>query len=246
MNSPQNWPQQTPPGQAPPGGYVPGGGGYVPGPGGGGYAGPPPVRKKRTGLVVGIVVAVVVLLVAGVVGKLYLDYVDEPGGGPGGEPVAQCALSDSLKQQAHVSSFRLIQAPAEAEKGMKQTHCAWEQTKGRDGRNPRTIHVLVYDYAKFSDKSDRNEEMAEGNYTSFTSYASGSQAKQVDGLGDQAMVVIPSSSTDLTEVNLLVRKGAVVWNIRYFGRDKGFLSDSAFPVDDAEAVARRTAEELVR
>ncbi|WP_211347171.1 hypothetical protein [Saccharothrix australiensis] len=191
-------------------------------------------------------VGAVVLIVGGVFGKLYLDYSDEPGGGPGEQPVAQCELSAELRAQARVSSFRLIQAPHESAKGLKQSHCAWEQTKGKDGRDPRTLSFLVYDFSKFSDKQDRNLEQAKSNYSGFTGYAAGQQAKPVQGVGDEAIIVIPSSPADLTEVNLLARKGAVVWNIRYSGRDKGFFSDSEFPIEDAEAVVRKTAEELTK
>ncbi|WP_146173891.1 hypothetical protein [Saccharothrix carnea] len=240
---PQNRPQQAqqpgygppPPGyQQPPGAQPPG------------FHQPPgygPPRKKRTGLVIGIVVGVVVLVLAGVVGSMYLSYLDEPGGGPGTDPIAQCVLSDEVKSQAHVSSFRLIQAPTDAKKGMKQTHCAWEQTKGEDGRDPRRLSFLVYDFTTFSDKPDRNLDQAHDNYGSFTSYATGEQAKTLD-IGDESMILIPASPTDLTEVNLLVRKGTVLWNIRYQGRDKGFFTDSGFPIADAEAVAVEVAEEL--
>ncbi|MFD0207238.1 MULTISPECIES: hypothetical protein [Saccharothrix] len=265
--NPQNWPQQAqqpgygppppgfqqpPPGTQPPGTQPPGfqqpppPGAQPPGAQPPGFHQPPgygPPRKKRTGLVIGIVIGVVVLVVGGVVGSMYLNYIDEPGGGPGTEPIAQCVLSDDVKSQAHVSSFRLIQAPTDAKKGMKQTHCAWEQTKGKDGRNPRRLSFLVYDFTTFSDKSDRNLDQAHDNYTSFMSYGTGDQAKTLD-LGDESMVFIPASPTDLTEVNLLVRKGTVVWNIRYQGRDKGFFTDSGFPVADAEAVAVKVAGEL--
>ncbi|MEU4741906.1 hypothetical protein AB0G02_15780 [Actinosynnema sp. NPDC023658] len=260
---PQNWPPQPqqPAGQPPPGQPQAGPqqpGGYGPPPPGfpqpgtqqpgfappGGYGPPPPPAKKRTGLIAGIVIGVVVLVVAGVLGFRYLDYVEEPGGGPGAQPIPECELSSELKSQAHVSSFRLIQAPTDAEKGMKHSHCAWEQTKGKDGRNPRLLTFHVYDFTTFNDKKDRNVEQAHGNYLSFTSYANGEQAKPIDGLGDEAMIVLPNSTGDLTEVNLLVRKGTVVWNIRYQGHDKGFFTDSPFPVADAEAVARKTAEEL--
>lgn len=236
--NPQNRPQQ--PGYGPP----PNAGGYGPPPGYGQPPNFPQPRKKRTGLVVGIVIGVVVLVVGGVVGSMYLNYVDEPGGGPGADPIAQCELSADLKSQAHVSSFRLIQAPTDAKKGMKQTHCAWEQTKGKDGRNPRRLSFLVYDFTTFSDKQDRNLDQAHDNYASFMSYGTGDQAKTLD-LGDESMIFIPSSPTDLTEVKLLVRKGTVVWNISYMGHDKGFFTDTDFPIADAEAVALKAAEELI-
>ncbi|QQQ75855.1 hypothetical protein IOD16_33115 [Saccharothrix sp. 6-C] len=240
---PQHRPQQPGYGQPPAGPHPPPGHPLPSHPQPGGYGPPPPPRKKRTGLVIGIVVGVVVLVVAGVVGSMYLEYVDEPGGGPGAEPIAQCELSAELRSQAHVSSFRLVQAPTDAKKGMKQTHCAWEQTKGEDGRDPRRLSFLVYDFTTFSDKPDRNLDQARDNYASFTSYATGEQAKAL-GVGDESMILIPSSPADLTEVNLLVRKGTVVWNIRYQGHDKGFLADSDFPVADAEAVALKVAEEV--
>jgi uncharacterized protein YpmB len=252
--SPQNRPQPggygpPPPGYQQPGYQQPGAQqpgmqqpGFVPP---GGYGPPRPPGKKRTGLVVGIVIGVIVLVVAGVVGSMYFNYIEEPGGGPGAQPIPECELSSELKSQAHVSSFRLIQAPTDAEKGMKHSHCAWEQTKGKDGRNPRLLSFHVYDFTTFNAKKDRNVEQAHGNYLSFTSYANGEQAKPIDGLGDEAMIVLPNSAGDLTEVNLLVRKETVVWNIRYQGSDKGFFTDSPFPVADAEAVARKTAEELI-
>ncbi len=259
---PQHWPQQPPQGHQPgygppppgfrqppgtqppraqPPGYPPPGSGQPPA----GYGPPPPPpRKKRTGLIVGIAIGVVVLVVAGTFGSMYLEYVDEPGGGPGEEPIAGCELSAEVKSQAHVSSFRLIQAPTDAEKGMKQTHCAWEQTKGKDGRNRRRLSFLVYDFTTFSDKQDRNLDQAKGDYASSLSSAAGELGKPLD-LGDEAMIVIPSSPTDLTEVKLLVRKGTVVWNISYMGHDKGFFTDSAFPTADAEAVVVKAAEELI-
>lgn len=271
--NPQNWPQPQPntgnppqPGYGPPGSQQPGGYGPPPGfqqqgpqqpgprpgprqpgpqqPGFPQQPGYGPPKKNRTGLVVGIAIGVVVLVAAGILGSMYLEYAEEPGGGPGAEPIAQCVLSDALKAQAHVSSFRLIQAPTDAKKGMKQTHCAWEQTKGKDGRDPRRLSFLVYDFTTFSDKQDRNLDQAHGNYMSFMSYGTGDQAKTLD-LGDESMVFIPSSPTDLTEVKLLVRKGTVVWNISYTGHDKGFFTDSGFPVGDAEAVAVKAAEELI-
>jgi len=254
--------QPPPPGYGPPGPGPhpahgpgqPGQPGYGPPPGPPGYGpypqpgahGPQPPGKKRTGLIVGLAVGAVVLVVGGVFGKLYLDYSDEPGGGPGEQPVAQCELSQELRAQAHVSSFRLVQAPHDSEKGLKMTQCAWEQTKGKDGRNPRVLSFHVYDFSKFSDKQDRNLEQAKNNYSGFNVYAWGQQAKPIQGLGDEAIIVAPSAPADLTEANLLVRKGAVVWNIRYSGRDKGFFSDSEFPIGDAEAVVRKTAEELTK
>ncbi len=249
---------QPGPGQAQPGYGAPGAGG--PGAGQPGYGGPgaggpgqgqpypyqQPPRKKRTGLIVGLAVGAVVLVVGGVFGKMYLSYAEEPGGGPGEKPIAQCELGADLLGQAHVSSFRLVQAPHEGDKGLKQSHCAWEQTKGKDGRNPRVLSFLVYDFDKFSDKPDRNLEQAKSNYSGFNVYANGQQAKPVQGLGDEAIIVAPSAPADLTEANLVVRKGAVVWNIRYSGRDKGFFSDSPFPLEDAEAIVRKTAEELTK
>ncbi|NUT45891.1 MAG: hypothetical protein HOV94_01035 [Saccharothrix sp.] len=255
MNAPQNPPH--PPGFGPgfgppqagpqhPAGYGPPPGFQQPPPGfpqPAGHGARPP-GKKRTGLIVGVMIGIVVVVAAVVFGSMYLDYVDEPGGGPGAQPLPQCELSSELRSQAHVSSFRLIQAPTDAEKGMKQTHCAWEQTAGKDGRDPRRLSFHVYDFTTFSDKPARNTEQAHGNYTGFTSYANGEQAKPLD-LGDESMIVIPASPSDLTEVNLLVRKGTVVWNIRYQGRTKGFFGDSPFPVADAEAVAIKAAEELI-
>lgn len=204
---------------------------------------PAPPKKKRTGLVIGLVIAVVVLGVGGFFGKLYLDYTEDPGGGPGETPVAQCDISAALKSQAHVSSFRLAGKPDEDNaKGMWHSNCFWEQTKGKDGLDRRVLNIHVYDYSRMRDGEDGAKSEFAGNSTN---PVPGDKAKGVEGLGDEAMFVAPGAKTDATEVDLVVRKGAVVYLIKYFGHDRGFFADSDFPVSDAEAVVRKAAEELI-
>jgi hypothetical protein len=248
VNAPQNWPQQPnqpqgygmppqqPPQQQPPQ-QQPYQQPY--------YQQQQPPKKKRTGLLVGIAVVAVLLVVGGVLGSMYLDYNEDVGGGPGDKPVAQCEISGELQRQARVSSFRIAGPPAE--RGYKQSNCFWEQTKGKDGKNPRTLNIMVYDSSEASNNDSRNLDQAKSNYASQTTQpAQGDQAKPTDGLGDEATFVIPGARTDLTEVDLVVRKGAVVYLIKYFGRDKGFFSDTEFPAAEAEAVVRKAAEELTR
>ncbi|MFD1149475.1 hypothetical protein [Saccharothrix hoggarensis] len=67
----------------------------------------------------------------------------------------------------------------------------------------------------------------------------------MDGLGDEALIIIEPTPRDTLDVKVVVRKDDVVWNITYSGREKGVLGDSPMPPADAEAVVRRTAEELV-
>ncbi|MEJ2854637.1 MULTISPECIES: hypothetical protein [unclassified Saccharothrix] len=271
MNAPQNWPQQpqqphqAQPGHGPgPGAQAPGYGppqgapgygapqgapGYgQPGPGygaPGGY-GPQPPKKKRTGLVVGILVAVVLLVVGGVFGSMYLEYTEDVGGGPGEEPTEVCAISDALKQQAKTSSFRLVVKPDDGKSGLKHSHCMWEQAKGKDGTNPRKLSIHVYDYRVHLKDPKKNLESAESEYASLAQFPlEGDQAKPTDGLGDQATYIKPGIGTDKTHIGLVMRKGEIVYLIDYFGRDKGFFSDSEFPADQAEAVVRKTAEEML-
>ncbi|CAL9674263.1 hypothetical protein SUDANB95_07716 [Actinosynnema sp. ALI-1.44] len=253
MNAPQNWPQQPQqPGYGPgrpQGGPWPQGGpghGHGPGPGfgaPGGY-GPQPPKKKRTGLVVGIIVGVVVLAIGGVVGSLYLEYTEDVGYGPGEQPTEACAISDSLKQQAKTSSFRLAIKPDDGRSGLKHSLCMWEQAKGKDGKNPRKLSIHVYDYRVFNKDKAKNEEQARSTFGSQTQL-SGDQAKPTDGLGDEAMFIKPSATSDKTHVGLVVRKGEVVYSIEYFGRQKGMFQDTEFPVAEAEAVVRKAAEEMV-
>lgn len=263
--NPQNWPQQPQPGYGPPqpgpgqpGGYGQGQpGGYGPPPPGFGPQGPPgpqqpghgpygpqPPKKSRTGLVVGIVVAVFVLVLGGVATTFLLDYYEQPGGGPGEQPIAECDLSADLKSQAHVSSFRLVEKPAQ-DKGLKRWNCHWQQTEGKDGRNPRSMAFYIYDYRDFTDKSNQNVEHAESTYDDAAGFANGLQTKPVEGLGDEAMLIIEPTPRDSIDVKLIARQDAVVWSITYSGRDKGFISDSPMPLADAEAVVRKTAEELI-
>ncbi|WP_433265626.1 hypothetical protein ACQPZF_38475 [Actinosynnema sp. CS-041913] len=244
MNAPQNWPPQPGPpgppgfGQAPQPGYGP--------PQPGGYGAQPP-RKKRTGLIVGLAVGAVVLIVGGVFGVMYMNYTADVGGGPGDEPTEACAISDDLKKQAKVSSFRLAIPPDDGKSGLKHSLCMWEQTKGKDGRDTRTLGIHVYDYRVFSQKKDRNLEQAKSTYASQTAFPMpGDQAKPTDGLGDEALYVVPGPKTDLTDLTLVVRQGEVVYSVQYSGHDKGFFSDSEFPLADAEAVVRKAAEELTK
>ena len=273
--NPQHWPQQPPPGYPPqagpqhPGGYGPPGSPQQPGPqqpglqqpglqppgpqphgpqqpgyGPPGAYGPQPPKKNRTGLVVGILAAVVVLVVGGVATTFLLDYYEQPGGGPGEQPIAECDLSPELKSQAHVSSFRLVEKPTH-DKGLKRWNCHWQQTEGKDGRNPRGLTFYIYDYNDFTDKSDQNVDRAEGSYDDAAGFANGLQTKPVEGLGDEAMLIIEPTPRDSIDVKLIAREDAVVWSITYSGRDKGFISDSPMPLADAEAVVRKTAEELI-
>ncbi|WP_367135011.1 hypothetical protein [Saccharothrix sp. HUAS TT1] len=206
--------------------------------------GPQPPKKNRTGLVVGIVIAVVVLAVGGVGATFLLDYLDEPGGGPGEQPIAECDLSADLRSQAHVSSFRLIEKPPEGE-GLKRWNCQWNQTEGKDGRDPRNLSFYIYDFSRLHADPERNVEQAENSYDEFKSFANGLAGKPVDGLGDEAMLIIEPTPRDSIDVKLIAREDKVVWNITYSGRDNGFFGDSAMPLADAEAVVRKTAEELV-
>lgn len=238
-------PQQ--PGHQPPGPHNPGhqqpGPGYGP-PGVPGPHGPQPPKKNRAGLVVGILVAVVVLVVGGVATTFLLDYFEQPGGGPGEQPIAECDLSAELKAQAHVSSFRLVEKPAQ-DQGLKRWNCHWTQTEGKDGRDPRTLTFYIYDYDDFADKPDQNVEHAESNYDDAGKFAEGLQTKPVEGLGDEAMLIIEPTPRDSIDVKLIARKDTAVWSITYSGRDKGIISDSPMPLADAEAVVRKTAEELI-
>ncbi|MFI9814875.1 hypothetical protein [Saccharothrix variisporea] len=215
-------------------------------PGGYGPQPPQPPKKKRTGLIVGVIVAVVVLVIGGVFGSMYLEYTEDVGGGPGEQPTDVCAISDDLKQQAKTSSFRLVVKPHDGKSGLKHSHCMWEQAKGKDGKNPRTLSIHVYDYRVHLKDPKKNLESAESEYASLAQFPlEGDQAKPTDGLGDQATFIKPGIGTDKTHIGLVVRKGEIVYLIDYFGRDKGFFSDSEFPVDQAEAVVRKAAEEML-
>ena len=222
---PQNWNQPRPGYQGPPPGYP--------------YGPPPPPKKKRTGLVVGIVVGVVALAVAGVFGKLYLDYTADPGGGPGETPVAQCKISESLQREAHTSSFRLAMPPDDGASGLEHSLCAWEQTKGKDGKDKRVLSFHVYHYRDFPEGAKSNYERTSKGL------AAGDLAKPIDGLGDEAAFIAPDFKPDLSTVDLVVRKGEIVYLISYTGHNRGFFTDSEFPLSEGEAITRKTAEELV-
>ncbi|QFZ23383.1 hypothetical protein [Saccharothrix syringae] len=232
----------APPGQPHPGQF-PGQPGYGPAQPVGPGSRPP--AKGRTGLVVGIVAGVVVLALAGVAGVVALDYFEEPGGDPGEQPIAECDLSADLKSQAHVSSFRLVEKPSEEQGSLRRANCAWGQTRGKDGRDPRNLQFLIYDYSDFSAKPEQNTEQAESSYDDLSAFANGLPTKPAEGLGDEALLVIEPTARDTVDVKLIARKGTTVWSITYSGRDKGIFSDSPMPQGEAEAVVRKAAEELL-
>ncbi|MCP3802377.1 hypothetical protein NLX83_24210 [Allokutzneria sp. A3M-2-11 16] len=225
MNAPSNW--QQPPQQYP---------GWPQQP-------PPPPRKKRTGLVVGVIAGVLVLVVAGVIGAFYLDYAEMPGGGPGGQPVAQCDISAELKQQAKVSSFRLAGEPPRA-RGMKHSNCFWEQTAGKDGKDTRKLQIHVYDFRGSNRLPERDVEQARNAYRSAATSPLGMD-RQLAGAEEATFVDATSLQTSMTEANLVARKGAVYYLIKYWGHDKGFFRDSPFPEEIAKDVVAKVAEELL-
>ncbi|MEU5691228.1 hypothetical protein [Actinosynnema sp. NPDC020468] len=225
MNAPQNWPRQGYPQQQPP-------------------YGPPPPRKKRTGLVVGILITVVVLVVGGVAAVLYLDYTAPAGtSGAGEQPLPQCDIGAETRKSAKVGKFRLAGKPTDS--GLKISNCFWEQGD-EDGKDKRVLQIQVYDHSAQTKDEARSRKLAEDDYANLASAPyGGDQAKPLDGLGDQATYVAPGTKTYATEVDLVVRKGLVIYRVAYSGEDKGFFGSSAFPVEDAEAVVREVAEDLV-
>ncbi|WP_030430749.1 hypothetical protein [Allokutzneria albata] len=203
----------------------------------------PAPRKKRTGLIVGIVAGVLVLGAGAVFGKLYLDYQEMPGGGPGGQPVAQCDISAELRQQARVSSFRLAGEPPRA-RGMKHSNCFWEQTAGKDGKDTRKLQIHVYDFRGANRLPERDVEQAQNAYRGAASSPLGMD-RQLAGADEATFVDASALTTAQTEANLVARKGAVYYLIKYWGHDKGFFADSPFPEAVAKDVVAKVAGELL-
>lgn len=220
---PQGWgpPQQPPPpgyGQQPPGyGQQP----PQPPPGYGppGY-GPPP-KKRRGGRVVVIVFGVLVLLgAAGGAGYLWLEYT-KPVGAPAisQEPPAECALPAEVLRGVGAPSLQYGHEPdLEPEEldgaGFQSFSCEWSAAAGETIKK-RELRVSIK--VHYSQDTDPVEQAVAG-YQETIAESRGVFRKLGD-IGDEAVVIYESE----TSGTVLGRKGATVFTVLFYGKDKTFF-----------------------
>ncbi|WP_033261425.1 hypothetical protein [Amycolatopsis vancoresmycina] len=222
------YPQQ-PPGYPPQPGYPPAG-----------YGAPvPPPKKKRTGLVLGIIGGVVVLLGAGIpLGIFASDYFASTGAAPSSSPVpAECQVPAPVLEKAGFPSFVLAGQGAQDLPGVKQQGCSWKPGPDENVRDA-TMHVQITRYSGDSAREQANDL--------FTPKAPVIPPTDVRGIGDKAVLVRLANDSAFSGSELHVLKGTTVVVLEVSGWDKGFFSNSPMPQEETDAAVRAVGAEIVK
>ncbi|MFB9683138.1 hypothetical protein [Amycolatopsis plumensis] len=239
----QGYPQQPgyPPQQGyPQPGYPPQHGFPPPGYPPVGYGAPvPPPKKKRTGLILGIVGAVVVLLGAGIpLGIFAGDYYASTGAAPSSPPVAaECQVPAPVLEKAGFPSFVLAGQGTEDLPGIKQQGCSWKPGPDENVRDA-TMHVQITRYSGASAREQANDL--------FTPKAPPIPPTEVRGIGDKAVLVRLATDSAFSGSELHVLKGTTVVILEVSGWDKGFFSNSPMPQEETDAAVQAVGAEIVK
>ncbi|UOZ09770.1 hypothetical protein [Amycolatopsis sp. WQ 127309] len=225
-------PQQgyPPPGYPPHQGYPPPG-----------YGGPQqPPKKKKTGLIVGIVGAVVVLLGAGIpLGIFASEYYASTGADPVSSPVpAECQIPPQVLAKAGFPSFVSGNPGAAATvPGLKQIGCGFKPGPDENVRDA-TLNVRVVEYS--------GEGAAQQAKNNFMLYKPETPPIEVRGLGDKAALVRLITQSAFSGAELHVLKGTTVFTVEVTGWDKGFFSNSPIPQQEADDAVKAVGAEVVK
>jgi hypothetical protein len=225
---PQGHPQQ--PGYPPQQGYPPPG-----------YGGPmPPPRKKKTGLILGIVGAVVVLLGAGIpLGIFASDYFASTGAAPVSSPVpSECQVPAQVLEKAGFPSFAGTNAGGAASvPGLKQIGCGFKPGPDENVRDA-TMNVRVVEYS-----GEGASQQAKNNFMPTKPEVA---PTEVRGLGDKAALVRLITQSAFSGAELHVLKGTNVFTVEISGWDKGFFSNSPIPQQEADDAVKAIGAEIVK
>ncbi|MEV6879748.1 hypothetical protein [Amycolatopsis sp. NPDC051128] len=225
------YPQQPgyPPPGHPPQGYAP--------PGYGAPAQPP--KKKRTGLILGIVVGVVVLLGAGIPLAIFAgDYFASTGAAPSSSPVpAECQVPAQVLEKAGFPSFTLGGQGDQNLPGIKQVGCTWKPGPDENVRDA-TLHVQITRYS-----GENAREQADDR---FMPVRPGIAPTTVRGIGDKAALVRLATESAFSGAELHVLTGTTVVTVEVSGWDKGFFSKSPIPQQEADDAVKTVATEIVK
>ncbi|MEU3621598.1 hypothetical protein BS329_21840 [Amycolatopsis coloradensis] len=230
---------QQQPGYGPP---QPGGQGYGPPPGypPPGYGQPP--KKKKTGLIVGLVVGGVVLLGLGIPGGIFAsEYYSSVGKAPvSQQPPAECKVSPETLTKAVTTSFQGVREN-EIKAGdivTKQYGCSWAAPDG-DNVHDRTLQVMVYRH----EGPDAEKRAAE---SSVGSAAPSERQQQVQGIGEKAVLVSLDTDSAFSGAELRFTRGVYVGIVTYKGWDKGFFTNSPIPPAESAEAAKSVGAELAK
>ncbi|MFI6097489.1 hypothetical protein ACIA8G_18150 [Lentzea sp. NPDC051213] len=250
MNAPQGWQQQPPqqgwqqppgPGYPPPQGqghgYPPQGPGYPPqGPGH-----PPQRKKSKAPIVIAAVIGSILLLGGLGTGGFFFFNVRKDHGDPL-RTVAQPELCKNVSPEtlakARTTNPAQIGTYEQKFDGSTLTACSWDKTKGRDGSGVRMLTV-------YTEQTDTSGEKAFELRLQQASTSTQATLKKVDGVGDQASVVVIPRGSGTTELVYLVRRGEDVVSVEYFGWDPGLFSPSKPDTAELEATAKAVLDDVL-
>lgn len=227
---PHGWYQQQP--GPPPQGYRP-----QPG-----WGPPRPPRRSKAPLVAGILVGVLVL--AGVITALVIHLnVNEDGGSSkrADKLPAMCGnVSEAALAKAHTTNPNgLMSRETKLSKGVRTT-CSWNQTKGVDGKGHRTTDVSVT-----NEREEAESAFARSVSMNMANTQGTPLQKPIEGLGDEAVVVLVETKSAFTEMSVIVRKGEMIVEIDHSGWDAGLFANTKPDPAELEAAAKGVAEEMV-
>ncbi|MEV6645614.1 hypothetical protein [Amycolatopsis sp. NPDC051371] len=232
QQGPPGYPQQPgypPPGYPPQQGYPPPG-----------YAGPMrPPKKKRTGLILGIVGAVVVLLGAGIpLGIFASDYFASTGAAPSSSPVpAECQVPAAVLEKAGFPSFALGGPGTANVPGLKQVNCSWKPGSDENVRDA-TLSVRITGYSGENARDSANHL--------YLPIAPEVPPTDVKGIGDKAALVRLVTKSAFSGSELHVLKGTTVVIVEVSGWDKGFFSNSPMPQQETDDAVKAVGTEIVK
>jgi hypothetical protein len=219
-------------------------GGYPPPPGYGsppGYGAPvPPPKKKRTGLILGIVAGAVVLLGAGIpLGIFAIGYFASTGAAPVSSPVpAECRIPAQVLEKAGFPSFAGSNPGGAATlPGLKQIGCGFEPGPDENVRDA-TLNIRIVEYS-----GEAAQQRAQNNFMPTKPEVA---PTEVRGLGDKAALVrlVTQSAFSGAEVHVLA--GTNVVTVEVSGWDKGFFVNSTIPQQEADEAVKAVAAEVVK
>jgi hypothetical protein len=209
-----------------------------------GFAGPPPKPKKkgRPGCIVAAILVAIPVLLIGVTagGYFYIMHqrVTAPAGSePSGEPMTpECdLLSATTLRELHTTNFL---SGTTTDSGW--VNCMWKPTKGQDGTNERRLDIIIADNRDYSDPVEETEASFDSQRESETDAV---RINDVSGPWDAGFLVGHGSSY---EGKLVFRKGAKLVSVSISGTDKSYwhIDGERMPIDEAEAAAKKVAEEI--
>ncbi|MFC3891925.1 hypothetical protein ACFOWZ_10600 [Lentzea rhizosphaerae] len=205
-----------------------------------GWGPPQPPKKNKAPLIVGIIAGVVVLVTAGVAGFLYLG-ANSDSGSPkrGGTMPEACAnVPAAALAKARTTNGNPAMSKQRKVPDGTQTSCAWDQTNGEDGSGLRNTdaYVVVGDAAaEYERRVSQSKQNNQGTINE----------RRLDGLGDEATVVLVDGKSAFLQLDVIVRKGDTVVEVEYTGWDSGVFGNKRPDVTEFEAAARGVAEALL-